>query len=248
MENKVDEIKEVKDTSLFVVLWRNITIILVTFIIGLSAGVGLAFLKSQVTYTVTKRVMFVAKYSESGVGNSAGNDMVLAKLYLPNTVDKIMSPLFVADANDIYKGYGAYTAPNGNTPISSGAISASFGEKSLIFTLAYTDVSIEVASAKLKAVIASAQLNLKDEKVMVASEATIREVENRVTIRENNNFATFVVLFAFLGLAAGVAFVLIRKALDDTVKDKYAMEEITGIPFLAAIEDMEEADKRRKEN
>lgn len=244
MENNIEKIQDSKDLSILFILWKNITAIIIATIIGLGAGVGFALLKGTTSYTVTKRVMFVAKYSDAG--NTAGNDMVLAKLYLPNAVDKIGSPLFIHDANEIYKTYNIYNTPQGATPISASKIDSSFGDKSLIFSISYTDVSAEVASNKLKAIIVSAQNNLKKPEVTVAKDATIREVENRVTIKKNTNHAKFVLLFTFLGLAVGVVSVLVKRTLDNTIKDKVELEDITGVPFLAAIEDMQEKGNRKK--
>ncbi len=243
MENNTEVIQDSKDLSILFILWRNITAIIIATIIGLGAGIGLALLKGTTSYTVTKRVMFVAKYSDAG--NTAGNDMVLAKLYLPNAVDKIESPLFIHEANEIYKTYNIYNTSQGATPISAGAVYSSFGDKSLIFSISYTDVSAEIAANKLKAVIVSAQNNLKKPEVTVAKDATIREVENRVTIKKNTNHAKFILLFTFLGFVTGVVSVLVKRTLDNTVKDKFELEDITGVPFLASIEDLQEVENKK---
>ena len=127
--------------SLFGVLYRKLTLLIIATIIGLLAGLGIAFLSAKPTYTATKRVMFVTKYSlptddKGNPINSAGNDMMLAKLYLPNAVDKIKSQIVIFDANEIYQGEGE---------VSSKSISALYGEESLIFSLSYTDYSEEQA-------------------------------------------------------------------------------------------------------
>ena len=222
--------------SIFNVLYKNLFIIILVTIIGLFAGVGVAFLKAKPTYTATKRVMFITKYSENS--NTAGNDVILAKRYLPNAVDKIKSQIVILDANEIYTG--------GEGEVMASAISARYGDESLIFSLSYTDYSAKAAEEKLKAVIESAKINFPRPDFSVAKDSTLREVENRTTIIRNSNFVKFIILGAFAGFVLSVLYVIIKEASDNTLKNREEVEFITGVSLLACIEDAESVEKRRK--
>ena len=237
MQNNV-ETEKVKEFPLFRLLYKNIVIILLATIIGLLGGVGVALLKAKTTYTATIRVMFVAKYSSSN--ETAGNNMVLAKLYLPNTMDKIKSPVFIGDANEIYKEEG------GSGAIYGGNVSSSYNGESLIFSLSYTDFDSEVATQKLKAVIKSAQKNLSNPNFTVAKDASLKEVENAPIIRKNSNYESYLLIGAVLGLSLSIIFILIRNLLDNTIKDRDSIEELTGIMLLATVDDIKVVDKRRQ--
>ena len=236
MENKNVNTSEMETNfSIFNVLYKHLFLIILATIIGLLAGVGVAFLRAKPTYTATKRVMFITKYSESS--NTAGNDVILAKRYLPNAVDKIKSQIIILDANDIYAGEGNVSASN---------ISASYGEESLIFSLSYTDLSPELAEEKLNAVIESAKLNFPRPDFSVAKDSTLREVENRTSITKNSNFGKFIILGAVAGLVIAVLYAVIKEATDNTIKDREEVEAITGVSLLACIEDAEAVEKRKK--
>lgn len=235
MENKNVNTSEMETNfSIFNVLYKHLFLIILATIIGLLAGVGVAFLRAKPTYTATKRVMFITKYSESS--NTAGNDVILAKRYLPNAVDKIKSQIIILDANDIYTGEGNVNASN---------ISASYGEESLIFSLSYTDLSPELAEEKLNAVIESAKLNFPRPDFSVAKDSTLREVENRTSITKNSNFGKFIILGAVAGLVIAVLYAVIKEATDNTIKDREEVEAITGVSLLACIEDAEAVEKRK---
>ncbi len=218
------------------VIVKNLFLVILIIVLGTLAGLGIAFMRAKPTYTATVRVMFVAKYSENT--NSAGNDLLLAQKYLPNAVDKIQSPLFVADANDIYKGEGKIVASS---------ISAQYGEKSLIFSLSYTDFTEEAAVAKLDAVIESAKLNFPKPEISVAKDATLKEVENKATVTVKSNFGKFILLGAFVGAVLIIGYLFIKEISDTSVRSKKELEELTGISVIACIEDMELAEKSERE-
>lgn len=233
-ENNV-KIKENENVvSVFNILYKNLFLIILITIIGLLAGVGVGALRSKPTYTATLRVMFTTKFSEEY--NSAGNDVVLAKIYLPNAVDKVKSHIIIADANEIYTGEGS---------VSVEAITTSYGEESLIFSISYTDYSEEVAVAKLRAIIESAKTNFPKPEFFVAKDATLREVENKAKIVKDSNFATYVIIGTLAGFVLAVAFFLIKDVTDTTVKDKEEFERITGLSVLACIDDVAVVERRR---
>ncbi len=222
--------------SIFKVLYKNLFLIILVTVIGLLASVGVAFLKAKPTYTATKRVMFITKYSQNS--NTAGNDVILAKLYLPNAVDKLKSQIIILDANDVYNG--------GEGEVVASAISAKYGDESLIFSLSYTDYTAKAAEEKLKAVIESAKINFPRPDFSVAKDSTLREVENRTTIIENSNFGKFIILGTIAGFVLSVLYVVIKEASDNTLRDRETVEAITGVSLLACIEDAEAVEKRRK--
>jgi capsular polysaccharide biosynthesis protein len=238
-----NEVQTENGFSLFNVLYRNLLLIIIATIIGLLAGLGVAFLLAKPTYTASKRVMFITKYStpvddKGNPINTAGNDMLLAKLYLPNAVDKIKSQILIYDANELYEGEGK---------ISANAISASYGEESLIFSLSYTDRSEEEAAKKLEAIIESAKINFPKPSFSVAKDSTLREVENRASVVKNSNFGKYIIIGALAGLVLAVAYVIIKEATDVTIKDKAELEALTGVSVIACIDDAAIVEKRRLE-
>lgn len=231
------QIEEKRDIPLLRIVYRNIVLVIITAIIGLVGGLAFGIMVAKPTYTVSKRVMFVASYNLTG--NTPGNDMILAQIYLPNAVDKIKSPLFIVDANNIYG------ASEGDK-INSSNIKSSFAGESLIFTIFYTDTSVEKATKKLEAIIESAKQNFPKPEVTVAKNATLKEVENSVNVKKNSKIVEYVIGGAVIGIAISVVFVIIRYLLDNTIKDRAELEKLTGVMLLSTVEDLKQMDEQNK--
>ena len=237
MQTNNVQLEEKRDIPLLRIVYRNIVLIIITTIIGLLGGLAFGVMVAKPTYVVSKRVMFVASYNLSG--NTPGNDMILAQIYLPNAVDKLRSPLFIVEANKIYN------ASEGDS-ISASSINSEFAGESLIFSISYVDTSAEKATKKLEAIIESAKQNFPKPEVTVAKNATLKEVENSVNVVKKSNTANYIVAGAVLGIVVSVAFVIIRYLLDNTIKDRADLEKLTGVMLLSTVEDLKQLDEENK--
>ena len=211
-------------------------IVMVTVLCAL-IGLLCATLFVQPTYTATKRVMFVMKVDAEH--NTAGSDMILSKTYLHDATEKIKSPLFIAEANEIYQG---------EDKVEASAISAKYVEESLIFSLSYTDVTEEKAVQKLDATIESAKTMFLNPYITVAKDSTLKEVENRTSVSKNGGSIKYVLIGGVFGAFIAVLGVLAVSTLDNTVKDKSEFEALTGVYVLSYIEDMAQIEDRKSKN
>lgn len=115
-----------------------------------------------------------------------------------------------------------------------GSVNMSYSDKSLIFTLAYTDVSPELASGKLDALIETVA---KDLYIYVqASNVTLVSMQNENNIEMSFNRSKFVVLGGGVGAVVSITLVLVLYILDNTLKSKEELEQITGVDVLGVIE------------
>ncbi len=127
-----------------------------------------------------------------------------------------------------------------NIKMYSGSVGMNYKSTSLIFTLSYTDVSEELASEKLSILVESAAKNLCNS--MAASNVTLIDTQHENDISISYNRARFVGISAGAGFLLTVGLILLVYVLDNTIKDKKELEELTGIDVLTVIE----KDKKKK--
>ena len=217
-------------TNYLSVLYKNIVAIILATVLGFLVGLGIGILVVKPVYTKTTTVMLITEFSNAS-GSSASNssEMTLAKLYLPTIGRILASNEFVADANDIYADAGGQGTIKGNN------IKVEYGtDGSLIFDISYSDSSYELAEAKLNAVVKNAQLSLKEK--LVADNALLKETTNVREQTKSFNYNMYMILGAILGLIISVGYVTIKYLLDNTLKDRFEIEEITGENILACID------------
>ena len=235
MDNENVVLQEVKyRRSLLTALYKNILAIILAAVLGCLLGLGYGVLTVKPVYTRTSTVMLVAKINSS----SSSNNLVLSQYYLSDVGTIIKSAGFVAGANELHKENG------GAGVITSSGIGISYGvEDSLIFSISYRDKSDALAESKLKTVIAYAQSSLAD--YIKADGAELKETSNEMAKSSSYNYFKPSVIGFLLGAIAAVACVVVVYLLDNTVKDREEIEELTGVNVLAFIvkqEDFQTAD------
>lgn len=223
--------------SFLSVLYKNLVLIILLTVLCTACGVLYGVLKTKPIYTASLSVILKTEVSDySGEMSSERNEATLAKIYLRDVERAIKTPKVLEKANSIYNVEG--------DKLSAGAISINYGASSLIFSISYSALDVDVAKAKLSALVqASAE---KLEEVIEAESVTLIEVQNKIDVKESSSFNKVVVFSAFVGLLISLVIVFVKYALDNTVKSKSEFEYITGVSVLAVIDKVEENKNKKK--
>ena len=142
----------------------------------------------------------------------------------------VTSPDVINKANQAYNNY--------SDPISAGSVKINYGDNSLIFEMSYSDQSEKVASDKLDYLFEIAKKELP--KGMKASDVSLIPTSKDYNLTVESAFVDNVLLGGAIGLFISVVVALVIYVLDNTVKDKYEMEELTGINVIAYIDKHED--------
>ncbi|MBE7086878.1 MAG: hypothetical protein E7369_01080 [Clostridiales bacterium] len=228
-ENKVIIEESEKVFPLWRVLYKSIWLILAVTIICGAIGITLGFLRSTPTYTASRKILLNVDFDTKGSTSEATavvNNNTLAKRTLPTIADIIKTRAVVDRANSY--GHGG--------EINSKQISVTYSEKSLIFTISYTDLTEAEAVVDLEDVVKAANEVIKEKEPTVFTSLEFVETQNVATVTKNTNIATYIILGFVGGLVLGVVLALLIFILDNKVKDGYELEEITGSSVIAIIE------------
>ena len=106
--------------------------------------------------------------------------------------------------------------------------------KSLIFTLLYSDSTKEQASEKLEVLIETLSDNLY--KYVQAENVTLIITQNSNDISISFNRFKYVLIGGMIGFVGTVVLLLLAYVLDNTLKSKEELEQITGVDVLGVIE------------
>ena len=225
-------------------------LLLATTLIGLGIGIAYAKIKDKPVYTATKSIMFITNVTKldpatSGTaGSNSTNNATLAKKYLPDLKVYLTSDLFVKRADTAYKAeYG-----NGAGNLSAAAISISYSERSLIFSMSYSDDTEELAKRKLDVLIESSNETIQSSEeensnihgLIMGEDVELKETQSYATVSVTTKTARIILFSTFLGLIVGAAAVLFIYFTDNTVKNRYELEAITGGSVIAYIEDVKQ--------
>lgn len=218
-------------------LYKNILLIVMITVLCALLGLGYGLIKVKPVYTATRTVIFRASVEESSSSTTITN-VSLAQKYLPTVESLIKSPDVVKKANLKYATEVLKITDELNAAelkyISSGAISVSFGESSLIMTLSYRDLSEKAAIEKLNILHSTANSELSQ--LPVVDKAMLIDVQNSTTYSVNDGLLSTVAIGSLIGFAISFGVVLLLYALDNTVKDREEFEELTGLNVMAYIE------------
>ena len=121
------------------ILYKNLVLIIMSTILFALVGLGYCLLKVPPQYVASRSVILRTTMNDTSA-SQLSNQAALAKIYLPNVAKLIKSPDVVKEVNEKYG--------NGEESLSRGAIGVIYGEKSLIFTITYTDKTPELAEEK----------------------------------------------------------------------------------------------------
>ena len=215
-------------------LYKKIWVIALAIVVGACFGLGINKLFVKPTYTASATVLLIANLDDSTSSSSAQTNATLAQLFLPETAMLIRSPAYINKANDKIQQMEVGT-------VRAGAIGIEVND-TLIFNITYTDATEEGAKLKLQAVIATAEENLTDPLIGIqASNVKLQPMYNDGAIRiaQNTSITKYIVVGAIVGLIASVVVLLFINALDNTVRSKEDLEELTGVSVVAYIEDRE---------
>ena len=222
-KNVLNEIHE-KPYPFFRILYkRRFMIILITVLCMLLSVLYCAVYVKPV-YTASSSVILRMSVGEATAGNVTTNAS-LAKLYLPDVAKIIESPLVVNYANENYEGEGG---------ISAGSINVDYGEKSMIFTVSYSDLSKEAAAEKLVTLITCASEKLESGAVE-AEDVSLISTQNEIDISVNEGFMKYILLGTAAGIVLSILLAILIYALDTTIVDREEFEEITDVPILSFI-------------
>lgn len=227
--------------SYFAVLYKNLLFIILSAILGALIGFGTGIITVKPVYTKSMSVMLLAEVDATEESASNSQDMALSQYWLGDVNKILKSSNFVTFANEYYE------SENGSGSIEAGSISITYNsDQSLIFSISYTDLSYELAEAKLKSVISRAKIYLQDK--LVADNVELKETSNVYGQSMKYNYTSYIIVGLFVGVLISVGYVTIKHLLDNTLKDKDEIEELTGTNLLACIESIsdETLSKQRK--
>lgn len=202
---------------------RMILIILITVLCTL---VGLLYSALTVKPVYTARTSVVLKLEVDNPGISANtNNIKLAKQYFPTVKEIILSPKVTNAATE---NYGA--------GIKVSKITIGFKEESMIFSIAYSEMSPKEAEGKLLALISTATEYLQQDGVIQSKSVDLVPVQNKVDISVTNNFTSNIVIGFAIGLVASIAIAFVLYFMDNTLKEKEDVESILKADVIAHIE------------
>ena len=231
MENNV-QVQE-KKFPLLKLLKRNwLLIAMITVLVTLLFASYSLFLTKPV-YTASRS--FILRTELVTGGTEMENGALAVDVLLPQIEDNFTSQKYNEMANEEYKK-DKYVKYN-DTAISRSAITFIYKEGSLIARLTYTDSNPKVAVEKLKAVFNTANTFFEAEAytiTLISTDNTELE-DSRFVITESSNLKKFIIIGIIAGLALSFVVVLIKNALDTTVKDRQELEELTGTNVIAII-------------
>ncbi len=233
-EKEITMQEEQKTIPLFrIITKRWLLIALITILCGL-LSVGYSILMVKPTYTAKQSVIFRASVGEETLANQVTTNVTLAKTYLPDVVSIVKSPAVIKKANE-----GKTLAQE---KVSSGAISISYGEDSLIFTISYTDLDNDSAISKLTTVIETASSLLP--MALEAESVALIPTQNDYNVSVNSGYAKHVTLGIILGIIIGLGISVLMYIMDNTITDKIELEQITGTDVLSQVNSRRDLGKK----
>lgn len=234
MEEKLTNVvQEEAPFPFFAIIYKRLVLIILITVLGAMLSVAYCVASVRPTYTATTSVILRMSVGDETAGTVTTN-VSLAKLYMPDVVNIMSSPKVIDAANDEYEGEGS---------VSSGAISVEYDEKSLVFSISYTDMSEEMAKTKLDTLINSASDVLANGAVEAKSVSLI-PTQRDSSVVENSGFAKYIVLGTAAALILSVLLSMLLYALDNSVNDRKEIEDLTGVSVIAYISKPRIKDKK----
>ncbi len=215
--------------SIWKALIKKWFIIAIAFVICFGVAIAYSAIKIKPVYTAQTSIVLKLAISGDIVASNNTNNATLAKRNFPTVKESLKSAQCAEVANAHYNEKNGTVGNN----ISKGAIQVRYGEKSMIFTLGYTDVSADVAKAKLESIIETAPGIL--ETVIEANSVDLVPVQNVYDISVSDQKSMIIPLGAIVGLVLGVGIALLICLLDNKVRKKEDIEDLTGVNVIACV-------------
>lgn len=221
-ENKViiEEPNESKNFPFFRIIIRNWVLILVLIIVCGIGGTMLGFITTKPVYTVKCDVMLKVYQNRTDKADTS-----LAKRYLPTIADTMVTPEVQKYARDNYK-----------VAVSVGAVSITYNEDSLIFSVSYSDSNKEDAEKKLEAFLLAADFKMQEKTPVPVKKIQIVKMQNKNYFQVTDNKFQYTPIALAGGLVLGVIVAVLIYLLDNKVKDGKELESITGVSVLSYID------------
>ncbi len=215
-----------REFPLFRIIYRNLLLILIITILFGIGGTVYAYLRVKPSYTATCDVILSVELTNKKEDENTS----LARSFMPTIADLITTRKIMATAAG-YHGLGIY----------GGAMKISYDTSSLIFSIGYSDVSIQSATEKLQDVLRAIkeELTTGTEKPINVKSIGFTETQNSFVITSYSDKNLYIVLGVVIGLAVGIIISLLTYILDNKVKDINELEELSGTSVLAMIEKQE---------
>lgn len=230
-QEQVVAVETEKSFPFFKILLKNALLIILTTILCALIGLGYCVMKVPPTYTASCSLILRTEIGSSSSQSQTANQATLAKRYLPTVEKLIKSPGLLLEADDNY----AKKYEGEEQSLSKGAISVNYGEKSLIFSITYTDLSRELAEKKLNVLIDTFSTSKIVSSGIMADNVKFIRTQKDVDVVSNTSYVKYTIIGAVAGVVISVIATLIVYALDNTVRDKKEFEELTGVSVVAYI-------------
>ncbi len=231
MDNKVE-----KQFPIIKLLTKNLlTIVLVSVLCAL-LGLGYSVMRVKPVYTASRAVMIRTTLSADNSASALSNQAALSKIYLGTISNIIKGDEIIEKANDNLK--------DKSQRVNSGSVGMIYDSQSLIFRLTYTDATPELADVKLNAFVSA--VSSKIGAFVQAENVYIIETQKESDITESNSYIKYTAIGLFAGVAISTLTVFLVYVLDNTIKRKEEMEELTGVAVVAYIEKETDRPKKNK--
>ncbi len=232
MENNTE-----RKFPLFKILTKNLLLIILISVLCALLGLGYSILRVKPVYTASRSVIIRTTLSSDTSASALPNQAALSKIYLGTISNIIKGDEIIKTANGLLE--------DEEQMISAGDVGMSYDPNSLIFRLTYTDYSKEWASAKLNAFVSAVASKIGG--FIQAENVYIIDTQKECDIFETNFYSRYTLIGLCAGVVISVLIVLLIYALDNTVKSKEEMEELTGASVVAFIEkDVDKPNKKAK--
>jgi len=224
------------------ILHKNWIIILVLLLVGLAGGAAYAF--TQAPKYVASTQLYVSVRTEGAATGDLVQGTTFARQMVTSYVDVIGTALVlepVIDELDLDKSPSAL----------SSQITATTALNTVLIDITVTDTDPALA-AKIADATASSFANVVQtdlerpdaEGGASPVQITITDPAAEPTKPSSPNIPLFIVLGGLLGLAAGIAFAVLRTVLDTRIHTLHDLETLTDKPMLGGIAYDPEAQKR----
>lgn len=215
-----------KSFPFFRILYRNLALIVVIIVASLIIGTVYGTVVVKPVYTAKCDAIFKVNILGSGDSYKQGSTS-LAKSSLPTCSDFIKSPAVEAAARNA----------SGDRSISRNAVSVSYSTDSLIISISYTASTQEAAERRLGAYMDAAATEFEAKTpVENVSSISLVKLQNVYKITESNDGSNYIFIGFIAGVVLGITVAVLRYLLDNKLKDKDEVEEITGVSLLSYID------------
>ena len=215
-----------KITPLWKVLYNNLLLIVIATVVCALIGLAMNFVFSKPVYVAKQTVILRMEIKENSSSQNSDN-ATLAQTYLEDVSN------IITNSSDLEKianeSYGDASR------ISRSNIKVEIGEKSMIFSISYSDLDAKLAEEKLLHVIEAAKVVLDYDNALEAENISLVPTDSIKTIPTTKT-TTYVIVGAAVGLVLAVLFAILAHMFDNTVKDIDEFEALTETSVLSHVE------------